>query len=190
MRLPGQYYDVESGLNYNVNRDYEAATGRYVQSDPTGLEGGPSTYAYANQSPLHFDDTDATQAYAEGPLNKGASTIYCDGIGTIAIWLFEQNPCWDDCVKEHEGVHRADALRSNPTVCSNQPAGTQVYLGSMADTYKSEVRAHSKELDCLRKKLAALKSCDQCRKAIEDRITREEDMKGRYENWLRKNFYE
>ncbi len=60
----------------------------------------------------------------------------------------------------------------------------------MVDTYKSEVRAHSKELDCLRKKLAALKSCDQCRKAIEDRIVREEDMKGRYENWLRKNFYE
>lgn len=190
LRYPGQYYDAESGLSYNVNRDYEAATGRYVQSDPIGLEGGPSTYAYANQSPLQFNDADGTQAYAEGPFVKGASTIYCDGLGTIAILVLEQNPCWDDCVREHEGVHRVDALRSNPTVCSNQPAGTQVYLGSMADTYKSEVRAYSKELDCLRKKLAALKSCDQCRKAIEERITREEDMRVRHEYWLKKNFYE
>lgn len=190
LRFTGQYYDQESKLSYNVNRDYEAAIGRYVQSDPIGLEGGPSTYAYANQSPLHFDDVDGTQAFAEGPLNKGASTIYCDGLGAIAIWLFKQNPCWDDCVKEHEGVHRADALRSNPTVCRNQPAGTQVYVGSVAETYKSEVKAHSKELDCLRKKKAALKSCDQCRKAIEERIAREEGMKARYENWLKTNFYE
>ena len=33
-RFPGQYYDAETGLNYNYARDYDPATGRYIQSDP------------------------------------------------------------------------------------------------------------------------------------------------------------
>ncbi|PMQ05792.1 putative deoxyribonuclease RhsA [Dyella sp. AD56] len=52
LRFPGQYYDQESGLAQNVNRDYEAAIGRYVQSDPSGLGGGLSTYAYVGSQPL------------------------------------------------------------------------------------------------------------------------------------------
>lgn len=52
LRFPGQYYDAETGLNYNVNRDYDSSTGRYVESDPLGLRAGASTYAYVNGSPL------------------------------------------------------------------------------------------------------------------------------------------
>ena len=57
LRYPGQYYDAETGLAYNVNRDYEPATGRYIQSDPIGLDGGLSSYTYVASDPLGGVDT-------------------------------------------------------------------------------------------------------------------------------------
>lgn len=56
LRFPGQYADKESNLFYNYFRDYDPALGRYVKSDPVGLAGGLSTFAYAASNPLSFTD--------------------------------------------------------------------------------------------------------------------------------------
>jgi len=56
LRLPGQIYLAELGLNYNYFRDYDPDIGRYLQSDPIGLAGGINTYVYANNNPLRYVD--------------------------------------------------------------------------------------------------------------------------------------
>jgi RHS repeat-associated protein len=58
VRFPGQYYDSETGLHYNYFRDYEPGTGRYIESDPIGLDGGTATYAYADGNSLLLVDPD------------------------------------------------------------------------------------------------------------------------------------
>jgi RHS repeat-associated protein len=53
LRFPGQYYDTETGLNYNYFRDYNPAIGRYVEADPIGIQKGKNhLYGYVNANPV------------------------------------------------------------------------------------------------------------------------------------------
>lgn len=63
IRLPGQYYDQETGLHDNWRRTYDPQTGRYLQPDPLGYPDGPDAYLYAGGDPVN--STDSTGLYQE-----------------------------------------------------------------------------------------------------------------------------
>ena len=54
LRFPGQYYDAETGLHYNLNRYYDPNTGRYLSTDPSWT--GLNLYAYVFNNPLSWID--------------------------------------------------------------------------------------------------------------------------------------
>ncbi len=56
LRFAGQVADQETGLFYNGMRDYNPRTGRYLEPDPIGLEGGLSRYSYVGGNPLSYTD--------------------------------------------------------------------------------------------------------------------------------------
>lgn len=80
-RFPGQWYDIETGLHYNYFRDYDPGLGRYVQSDPIGLQGGLNIYNYANVSPQIYQDRFGLMgARAERKIsNHPAERMFWDG---------------------------------------------------------------------------------------------------------------
>lgn len=45
-RFPGQYFDRETNLAYNIARDFDPSIGRFLEADPEGFVDGVSLYAF------------------------------------------------------------------------------------------------------------------------------------------------
>ncbi|MCC3769525.1 DUF6531 domain-containing protein [Streptomyces sp. UNOC14_S4] len=65
LRFPGQYFDPETGLNYNFFRYYDPETARYCSQDPLGLLPGPNQNVYVH-SPLVWADPMGLSPCKEG----------------------------------------------------------------------------------------------------------------------------
>lgn len=116
LRFPGQYYDTETGLNYNINRYYEPGTGRYGQVDPIGYRGRQwSLYAYVGGDPLNLTDPLGLQA-------EGGGTIVCDGNGGFRV-INNDHSNTRGCTQSHEQSHIDDFKKWAPNICKGKPDG-------------------------------------------------------------------
>ncbi|MFD8870048.1 putative T7SS-secreted protein [Streptomyces sp. NPDC059590] len=72
LRFPGQYYDPESGLHYNVHRYYDPETARYATPDPLGLAPAPNPATYVH-NPHTWADPLGLSPYKRA--NKAADKV-------------------------------------------------------------------------------------------------------------------
>jgi len=147
LRFPGQYYDTETGMVSNGQRDcYDPATGRYCESDPIGLRGGINTYAYVRSNPLRYVDPKGLESYCGYPDGSvgPCSTMPDPGNSSYSGWeVFLPLPgetggkagrlgggetwltCTDDCGKKHT-YHYIK-------VCISRFAGGGVSFGNVSN---------------------------------------------------------
>ena len=64
-RLQNQYCDGETGLHYNFFRYYDPHSGRFINQDPIGLEGGENLYAFAPNAQAWIDPLGLKDTYEQ-----------------------------------------------------------------------------------------------------------------------------
>lgn len=165
LRFAGQYFDAETGLQYNTARDYESATGRYTESDPVGLSAGPGIYTYVFDAPLRFKDLDGrgsagsaccAQAKRQGdfrsPTGQGndwgiveccnGQKVACSNVDPNRVENETAFAVVSNCVKKHEEHHFPEVTCPK---CGIKRPGRNPNI----DQKQSECSARSVEIDCL-----------------------------------------
>ena len=115
----GYYKDVETGLHLLGHRYYDTSSGRFLNRDPIGYDGGINVYAYAGGNPVRSIDP-------RGTMTSFGTPMYGDiGPSTFANIISEagcQDPSW-----AHAWTFLGHWLRGSGSVSGGTP---DLYYGS------------------------------------------------------------
>jgi RHS repeat-associated protein len=119
LRFPGQFFDRETGNFYNAARDYWSDGGRYLESDPIGLDGGINTYTYAYDPLVQVDPFGLMgrapgKSFAPGLPNGNYAPGYTDQdkVCSFPASLLNLDKCSKKCCIAHDSCferHRCNA---------------------------------------------------------------------------------
>jgi RHS repeat-associated protein len=77
--------------DYNYLRDYDPATGRYLESDPSGVSAGVATYSYVLGNPIDLIDPKGKNwAIIAVPVVFTCVVLYCEI--HMSNWCKHKNP--------------------------------------------------------------------------------------------------
>ncbi|MFE6282252.1 putative T7SS-secreted protein [Streptomyces sp. NPDC057877] len=80
LRFPGQYYDPETGLHYNLFRHYDPETGRYTSPDPLGLAPAPNPLGYVDNPYAGCDPLGLTPKCTREEKNRQRAVKAAEGV--------------------------------------------------------------------------------------------------------------
>ena len=89
LRFPGQYFDQESGLHYNLHRFYDPETARYTSPDPLGLAPSPNPVSYVHNPHTWADPCglvpDCVTVYRKQTEHPMSQRVEVDADGGVRI---------------------------------------------------------------------------------------------------------
>ena len=152
--FPGQSRTI-ADLYYNRYRDYDPTTGRYIQADPIGLNGGQNNYVYAANNPISWSDPWGLLSNSPPSQSASGATTPC-GCRTVRILVTSYNDHgpgsdWAYYKKHPGGVgpNTIAVANTNPkpypygsTFNVLNPDGSSAYSGTAYDTGAGWNAAH------------------------------------------------
>lgn len=165
---------------------YDSSVGRFANEDPIGFGGGQNFYAYVLANPVLFNDPYGLWRNTHRPADPTINTIVCNRQGGIRVQLGspgtpEQATCYGDCMQQHEGSHKSDALASNPRVCRGAADGIQVGFSNERERAASEITASTVEINCLNAKRRQRNCDDRCKQLVDQRIQQMEGFRNGFQ---------